>query len=51
MTRAVVFLWAGCLWAIARSILCLIFAASSWRQLLVLAALALTVSCAHKPRQ
>ncbi len=50
MQTAVVFLWAGCLWSIARSVLHLIYLASPWRRLLVLAALALAASSAHKPR-
>ena len=51
MTAAVIFLWAGCLWSITRSVLQLIWLASPWRRLLVLAALALAYSCAHKPRK
>jgi len=51
VTAAVIFLWAGCLWSVARSILRLVFAASPWRRLLVLAVLALAASCAHKPRE
>jgi len=50
MTAAVIFLWAGCLWSIARSVLRLICWASPWRQLLVLAVLALAASSAHRPR-
>lgn len=50
MTAAVLFLWASCLWSIARSVLCLIYAASPWRRLLVLAVLALTAFSARTPR-
>ena len=48
MIAAVILLWAGCLWAIIRSVLFLL-TASPWRQLLVLAILLLAASCAHKP--
>jgi len=51
MQTAVVFLWIGCLWSIARSVLHLICWASPWRRLLVLAVLVLTASCAHRPRE
>jgi len=50
MAAAVIFLWAGCLWSIARSVLRLIYWSSPWRQMLVLAALALAASSAHRPR-
>ncbi len=51
MKTAVVLLWAGCLWAIARDILCLIYAASPWRRVLTLSILLLAVSCAHRPQR
>ena len=49
MTAAVIFLWAGCLWSIARSALCFLLTASFFRRLLALVALALALSCAHRP--
>ncbi len=50
MRTAVILLWASCLYNIARSVLCLIWAASPWRRLLVLTVLLLAGSCAHKPK-
>ena len=44
MRAAVLLLWAGCLYAIARSVCCLLWMASPRRQLLTLAVLALAVS-------
>ena len=49
MRTAVILLWAGCLWAIARGVCCLIWTASPWRRILTLAVLALAASCAHCP--
>lgn len=51
MRAAVILLWAGCLWSIARDILCLIYTASPWRRLLVLVVAVLAASCAHKPQE
>ena len=51
MGAAVMLLWAGCLYSIARSVLSLVCAASLWRRLLMLGVLLLTVSCAHKPQE
>ena len=51
MTAAVLFLWASCLWSIARWTLRLLLAVSPWRRLFTLVVLALTVSCCHKPRE
>lgn len=51
MTTAVILLWAGCLWSIARSVLCLIWTANPWKRLLVLALLSLALSCCRSPRQ
>ena len=50
MTAAVILLWVSCLWSITRSVLCLIWTASPWRRMLVLAALALAVRYAHVPK-
>ncbi len=51
MRAAVLLLWAGCLWSIVWALLSLIWAASPWRRILVLAVLALTLLCAHPPRE
>lgn len=51
MTAAVIFLWAGCLWSIARDVLCLICTASPWRRLAVLAVLALALACCRSPEE
>lgn len=51
MGAAVLLLWAGCLYTIARSVLCLLFTASPWKRLMVLAVIALAVSRAHPPRE
>lgn len=51
MRTAVIFFWAGCLWSIARSVLCFIWAASPWRRLLVLAVLALALSTCRTPEE
>lgn len=51
MTAAVIFLWAGCLWSIARDILCLIYMDSPWRRLLTLAVLALALACRRTPEE
>lgn len=51
MTAAVILLWAGCLYTLARSVLCLLLTASPGRRLLVLAVLALALSCAHRPQR
>ena len=50
MRAAVVLLWAGCLWSIARGVLCLLLTASPWRRLVVLAVLALAASNLRTPR-
>ena len=50
MRAAVILLWAGCLYILARSVLCLLWTASSLRRLVVLAVLALTVSNLRTPR-
>ena len=49
MRAAVILLWASCLYILARSVLCLLWTASSPR-LVVLAVLALTVSNLRTPR-
>ena len=51
MRAAVLLLWAGCLYAIARSVCCLLWMASPRRQLLTLAVLALAALSAHKPEE
>lgn len=51
MTAAVILLWAGCLWSIARSILCLLLTAAPWKRLAVLAVLLLARSCCHVPQE
>lgn len=51
MAAAIVLLWAGCLYSIARSLLCLLLTASPWRRLAVLAVLALAARCAHRPQE
>ena len=51
MTAAVIFLWASCLYSIARSVLCFLLAASPTKRLLVLVVLLLAASCAHKPQE
>ena len=51
MRAAVLLLWAGCLYAIARSVCCLLWVASPRRQLLMLAILALAALSAHKPEE
>ena len=51
MTAAVILLWAGCLWSIARSVLCLLWAASPRRQLLVLAVALLSLLSCHTPSE
>ena len=51
MGTALILLWAGCLWSICRGILCLLWAASPWRRMLMLAVLALALSCAHRPQR
>ena len=49
MRVAVLILWASCLYSIVRSVLDLIWTASVWRQVLVLAVLALAASSCHTP--
>ena len=51
MTAAVIFLWAGCLWSIARDFLCLICTASPWRRLLVLAVAATALAFRRSPEE
>lgn len=51
MTTAVILLWAGCLWSIARDILCLICTASPWRRLLVLAVAATALAFHRSPEE
>ena len=51
MTAAVIFLWASCIWSIARSVCCFLLTASPLRWLVTLAVLALAVSSAHKPHK
>ncbi|MCI9242949.1 MAG: hypothetical protein HFF43_06130 [Lawsonibacter sp.] len=51
MRAAVLLLWAGCLYAITRSVCCLLWMASPRRQLLTLAVLALAALSAHKPEE
>ena len=51
MRTAVILLWAGCLWSICRGILCLFWAASPWRRMLVLAVLALALVCRRSPEE
>ena len=51
MRTAVILLWAGCLYSLARSILCLIWAASPWRRMLTLAVLALALACRRSPEE
>ena len=48
MRAAVILLWAGCLYTLARSVLCLLLAASPWRRMLVLAVISLALSSCHK---
>lgn len=50
MRTAVILLWAGCLWAIARGVCCLIWTASPWRRMLTLAVMALAASSLRPPR-
>ena len=49
MRAAVILLWASCLYVLARSVLCLLFAANPWKRLLVLSVLALAASSCHRP--
>ena len=49
MTTAVILLWAGCLWSIARGVLCLFLTAAPWRRILVLAAALLSLAACHTP--
>lgn len=51
MRTAVVLLWAGCLCSICRGILCLLWAVSPWRRVLVLAVLALALVCCRSPEE
>ena len=51
MRAAILLLWAGCLYTIARSVLCLLFTASPWKRLMVLAVIALAALSAHKPEE
>ena len=51
MGTALILLWASCLYMLARSILCLIWAASPWRRMLVLAVLALALACRRTPEE
>lgn len=51
MRTAAILLWAGCLYSLARSILCLIWAASPWRRMLMLAVLVLALVCRRTPEE
>lgn len=51
MRAAVLLLWASCLWAIARGVCWLLWAASPWHRLLTLAVLVLAASSCHIPRK
>ncbi len=51
MTAAVLLLWVSCIFNIARSVLCLAWAASPLRRMLVLAVLLLAVSSCHRPKE
>ena len=51
MRAAVLLLWASCLWSIARGLLFLLLMASPWRRLLVLAVLALALTCCRSPEE
>lgn len=51
MTAAVILLWASCLWSIVRDVLCLIYTASPWRRLLVLAVAAAALACCRTPEE
>ena len=51
MRAAVLLLWAGCLYAIARSVCCLLWTASPLRRLLTLAVRLLALSSAHRPQR
>ena len=51
MGAALILLWAGCLYMLARSVLCLLLTASPWRRLAVLAVLALTLACCRSPEE
>lgn len=51
MRAAVILLWAGCLYILARGVCLLLWTASPLRRLVTLAVLALAASCAHKPKE
>ena len=51
MRTAVIFFWASCLWSIVRAVLCLIYTASLWRRLLVLAVAAAALACCRSPEE
>ncbi len=51
MRTAVLLLWAGCLYVLARGVLCLIWAASPWRRILTLAVLTLALACCRTPEE
>ena len=51
MTAAVILFGAGCLWSIARAVLCLICTASPWRRLLVLAVAATALAFRRSPEE
>ena len=51
MGAAVLLLWAGCLWTLARSVCCLLWTASPLRRLLTRAVLLLALSSAHRPQR
>lgn len=51
MRAAVLLLWASCLYIFARAVLCLIWAASPWRRLAVLAVLALAAATCRTPEE
>ena len=51
MRTAVILIWAGCLWSIARGVLELLLTGSPGRKLLVLTAALLALSSSHTPNQ
>lgn len=51
MGTAIVLLWASCLWSICRGILCLLWAASPWRRMLVLAVVVTALACCRSPEE
>lgn len=51
MRTALILLWAGCLWSLARAVCCLIWAASPLRRALTLAVLVLALTCRRTPEE